>query len=129
MELLADKALGLALVGSVQERLGREPEPEGLALRVQNRLDTLAVQLADGLGVEIVLDTPGQRAGEDDGLGAAREVLQLLAEHLELVGLDLGAPLVDLRVGAGGRVDYGRRRPCRWQDVARRMWSPPHGRA
>ena len=63
-----------------------------------------------GLGVEALLDPARQRAREDDEVGAAREVVQLLEQHLELLGRDLRAPLVDLGVRALGRVDDGGRR-------------------
>ena len=36
--------------------------------------------------------------------------MELLEQHLELLGRDLRPPLVDLRVGALGRVDDGGRR-------------------
>ena len=63
----------------------------------------------DRLGVEVVLDVARQRAGEDDELGALREVVELLEQRLELLRPHGRAPLVDLGERAAGRVDDGGR--------------------
>src|SRR5581483_4346480 len=111
VELLADERLGLALVRRDEKRLGLEPEPQRLALGVEHRRDLPPVQLADHLAVEAGVDAPRQRAGEHDEGGAAREVAQLVEQHVELFGADVRAPLVDLGVGAAGGVDDGGRGP------------------
>ena len=59
--------------------------------------------------VERLVDAARQRAGEDDGLGAAREVAELVHQHPELGLGHLRAPLVDLRLRARRRVDDERR--------------------
>ena len=82
VELLADERLGLALVRRDEERLRLEAEPQRLALRVEHGQHLAPVELADQLGVEVVVDAARQRAGEDDEVGAAGEVVQLLEQHL-----------------------------------------------
>ena len=91
--------------GEIEKRLGLGAEPQRLALGVEHDRDAAAVQVAHRLRVEALLDAARQRAGEDDVVRAAREVVQLLEQHLELFGRDLRPPLVDLRVRALGRVD------------------------
>ena len=71
----------------------------------------MAAELADHLGVEALVDAARERAREHDHLGAAGEVVDLLAQDLELLRVDERAPLDDLRVLARGRVDDRRRRP------------------
>ena len=58
-----------------------------------------------GVRVERRRHLARQRAREHDEVGATREVVELLHEHLELDSRDLGAPLVDLGVRPGGRID------------------------
>src|SRR5437773_2275088 len=60
---------------------------------------------SDRLAVKAVVDAARERAGEDDVLGAAGEVDELLEQDLQLLGLDVRAPLVDLGVATAGRVD------------------------
>ncbi len=109
VELLADEALGLALVRRDEKRLRAGSEPKRLAFGIEDGLHASSVQVADRLRVEVVLDGARKRAREDDRLGAVREVVQLVAEDLELLRLDVRPPFVDLRVRGGGRVDDGRR--------------------
>ena len=109
MEFLADERFGLTLVRRHEEGLGCGAEPQWLTVRVQHGLDAAAIQVSDRVPVEVVLDAARQRAGEDHGLSAAREIVQLLAQDFELVRLDVGAPLVDLGIRARGRVDDGSR--------------------
>jgi hypothetical protein len=68
------------------------------------------VEVADRLRVERVLDAARQRSGEDDHVGAAREVADLVEQHCELVRVDMRPPLVDLGVRRGGRIDDRGRR-------------------
>ena len=84
LELLPDELLGLALVRRDEERAGLDAEPQRLALRVEDDADVAAREVAHGVGVERRRDLPRQRAGEDDEVGAAREVVELLDERLEL---------------------------------------------
>src|SRR6266511_176669 len=105
VQLLADEALGLVLVRRDEERLGLRTEPQRLALRVEHGLDAVAIEVADHRGIEVLGDAARQRPGEDDEVGPAREVVELLGQDLELVGLDMRAPLVDLGVGARHGVD------------------------
>ena len=111
LELLPDDVLGLALVRRDEARLRLGAEPQRLALGVEHDLDAAPVEVADRLGVEALLDAARQRAGEDDEVGAAREVVELLEQRLELLRRHLRAPLVDLGVRALGRVDDGGRGP------------------
>ena len=111
VELLADERLRLALVRRDEERLRLEAEPERLALRVEHRLHLAPVELADQVAVEVGVDGAWQRAREDDEVGADREVVQLLDQHVELVRRHLRPPLVDLRVRVPGGVDDRGRRP------------------
>ena len=85
MELLADERLGLALVRRDEERLRLDAEPQRLALLSSTDGHLAARELADRLGVEVVADVARQRAGEDDELGALREVAELLVQGLELL--------------------------------------------
>ncbi len=110
VELLAGEALGLALVRRDEHRLGARPQPQGLAFGVQHGLDLALVEIANRLGVEVLGDTAGQGAGEHDRVGTARQVVDLLAQQLELLGLDVRAPFVHLGVGGRSRVDNGGRR-------------------
>ena len=103
LELLADELLGLALVRRDEERPGLDAESQRLALGVEHDADVAPREVADRVGVERRLHLARQRAGEDDEVGAAREVVELLDEHLELGRRHLGPPLVDLRVRAGRR--------------------------
>ena len=107
LELLPDDMLGLALVRRDEPRLRLGAEPERLALGVEDDVDAAAVEVAHRLGVEALLDAARQRAGEDDEVGAAGEVVELLEQGLQLVARDLRPPLVDLGVRALGRVDDG----------------------
>ncbi len=70
-----------------------------------------AGEVVDRLGVEVVGDVARQRAGEDHELGSLREVVDLLEQHLQLLGLDRRPPLVDLGVRPARRVDDRGRRP------------------
>src|SRR4051812_11978685 len=63
------------------------------------------VGLAEPLGVRPRLHARRQRAGEDHEIRAAREVEQLVAEQLELLGRDAGSALVDLGLLTGRRVE------------------------
>src|SRR5919201_648760 len=108
VELLADETLGLVLIRRHQVRLGVDAESQGLAFRVQNRVHTGTVEIADRLAVKTFVDVPWQRAGEDDGVRALRQVVELLPKHLELLRPHDRPPLVDLRVGRGCRIDDGR---------------------
>ena len=81
-ELLADEALGLLLVRGDEERLRLDAEPQRLALAVEDALDAAAREVVDHLGVEVVLDVARQRAAEDDVARDAREVVELVGEHL-----------------------------------------------
>ena len=85
------------------------PEAERLAFRIEDRLHAATVQVPDRLAVEAFLDAARQRAGEDDGLGSGGQVAKLLEEHLQLLFLDMRAPLVDLRVRRRRGVDDRRR--------------------
>ena len=69
---------------------------------VEYRRDVAPVEIADRLGVEGILDS-AQQQGKDDHVGAAREVADLLEQHRQLIGLDVRAPFVDLRVRARRR--------------------------
>ena len=111
MELLPDEPLGLALVRRDEERLRFDTEPQRLPLAIERRCDVSPREVTNRLGVEVVLDVARQRAGEDDEVGALGQVVELLAQHLELLRLHRGPPLVDLGVGVAGRVDHRRRRP------------------
>ena len=117
VELLPDQRLGLALVRRDEERLRLDGEPQGLAFAVDHGEDVTARQVAHGLGVEVVGDVPGQRAGEHDELLALRQVAQLLEQQVELVGVHCGPPLVDLGVRAARWVDHGGGRPRLALDV------------
>ena len=111
LELLAHELLGLALIGRDEKRAGLDREAERLALRVEDHADVAPREIANRVGVERRRDLARQRSREDDEVGAAREVVELLDERLELDRADLGAPLVDLRVSARRRIDDRRRRP------------------
>ncbi len=84
LELLPDELLGLALVRRDEERPGLDGESQRLALGVEHDADVAAGEVANCIGVERRRDLPRQRAGEDDEVGAAREVVELLDERLEL---------------------------------------------
>ena len=86
------------------------PLPQRLALRVEDDAGAEPRHLAHGVRVEALVDAARQRAGEHDRRRAPGEVAELVEQDLELVAGDLRAPLVDLGVGARGRVDDGRRR-------------------
>ena len=110
VELLADERLGLGLVRRDEERLGLDARSQRLALGVEHDRDVAPLELAGRLGVEVVGDVTGQRAGKDDELRSLRQVAQLLEQRLELLGRDRRPPLVDLGVGAAGGIDDRRRR-------------------
>ena len=74
-------------------------------------MDGASRQLAGRVRVEAFVDAPRQRSGEDDRVGAARQVAELVHQRVELGGRDTRAPLVDLGVRAGGRVEDDGRRP------------------
>ena len=97
--------------GRDEERAGLDPEAKRLPLRVEDDADVAAREIANRVGVERRRDLARKRAGQDDEVRAAREVVELLDERLELAGGDLGAPLVDLRVCARGGIHDGSRRP------------------
>ena len=92
MELLADERLGLALVRRDEERLGLDPVAQRLAVAVEHDRDVAVGELVDQVGVELLGDLARQRAGEHDELGALREVGDLVAQHLELLGPHRPAP-------------------------------------
>ena len=70
--------------------------------------DVHAPQVADQPGVDVGVQAARQRAGEDDDVGAARQVEQLVAEELDLLRAHRRAALVDLRLLAVGGVVDGR---------------------
>ena len=111
VEFLADERLGLSLVRRDEERLGLDPEPQRLALRVEHGRNVATRELARRLGVEVVVHVSRQRPGKDDDLRALRQVQELLVQDLELLGGNGGPPLVDLGVRAARRVDDRGRRP------------------
>ena len=84
LELLPDELLGLALVRRDEERAGLDRETQRLALRVEDDPDVPAGEVAHGVRVERRRDLARKRSGEDDEVRAAREVVELLDEHLEL---------------------------------------------
>ena len=86
VELLPDEQLRLGLVRTDEPRLRLGAEPQRLALGVEHHPDAAPVQVADRLGVEVLFHRARQRAGEDDVLGATREVVDLLEQDRELVG-------------------------------------------
>ena len=110
VELLADERLGLRLVRRDEKRLRLDAQPQRLTLGVEHDGTWRRDSSRDRLGVEVVGDVARQRAGEDDELGALGQVAELLEQRLELLGPHRRPPLVDLGVGAAGRVDDGRRR-------------------
>src|SRR6476619_3678494 len=111
VQLLSDELLRLMLVGRHEPRLRLEPEPERLAVRVEDDTDVAAVELTRRVGVEPVGDAARKGPGEDDGVGTAGQVAELVHQCLELAVGDLRAPLVDLRLLARRRVDDEGRRP------------------
>src|SRR5512132_18831 len=110
MELLSHEPFRLAFVRRDQERLGLDATAERLSLAVERRLRAAPVELLDRLGVEALVHAARQGSGEDDAVRSARQVAELREQQVELLGLDVGAPLVDLRVRAAGGVDDGGRR-------------------
>ena len=84
LELLADELLGLALVRRDEERARLDAEAQRLALAVEHDADVAPREVADGVGVERRRNLARERAGQDDEVGAAREVVELLHERLEL---------------------------------------------
>ena len=110
LELLSDELLGLALVRRDEERAGFDAETERVALRVEDDADVTAPEVADGVRIERRRHLARERPRKDDEVRTAREVVQLLHEHLELDRRDLRSPLVDLGVRPVGRIDdCGRR--------------------
>ena len=97
------------LVRGDEERAGLDAELHRLSFAVQDDAHVTAHEISDRVRIELRRHLPRERAGEDDEVRAAREVVQLLHQHVELRRRDLGAPLVDLRVRARGRVDHRRR--------------------
>ena len=89
-------------------RLGAHGEAHRLAVGVDDGRHVELAQLLDEVGVDDRVDAARQRAGEDDDVGAAREVEQLVAEQLDLLGAHRRAALVDLRRLAVRRVEDGR---------------------
>ena len=87
------------------------PRRSGSPSRVEDDADVAAREVANRVRVERRRDLARQRARQHDEVGAAREVVELLDERLELDRADLGAPLVDLGVGARRRIDDRGRRP------------------
>ena len=84
LELLPDELLGLALVRRDEERAGLDAEAQRLALAVEHDADVAPREVADRVGVERRRHLARKRAREDDEVGAAREVVELLDERLEL---------------------------------------------
>ena len=78
LELLPDELLGLTLVRRDEERPGLDSEPQRLALAVEDDADVAPREVAHGVGVERRRDLARERARENDEVGAAREVVQLL---------------------------------------------------
>ena len=74
VELLADERLRLPLVRRHEERLRVDAVPQRLAVAVEHRGDLTAGQLVDRVRIEVVGDAARERAGEDDELGALRQV-------------------------------------------------------
>ena len=102
---MPNEPLGLGLVRRDEPGLGLGAEAQRLTLGVQDRLDPPPLEVADRLAVELPVDPAWESPREDDVIGAIPEVVELLEQDLELGGRDVRAPLVDLRVGARGRVD------------------------
>src|SRR4029450_8206779 len=98
-----------ALVRRDQERFGLDALAERLSLAVQRGLQPAPAELLDRFGVEVLVDATRQGTREDDAVRSPRQVAQLLEQEVELLRLDVGAPLVDLGVRAPSRVHNGRR--------------------
>jgi hypothetical protein len=75
-----------------------------------SRRDLTAREIAQHVRVERGRDVAWQRPGEDDELGALRQVAQLVEQRLELLLRDRRPPLVDLGVRLARRVDDRGRR-------------------
>ena len=92
VELVSDELLGLDHVRRDDVGLGAHRMAQRVAVGVDDRHHVELAHLAQELGVELGLDAARQRAGEHDDRRAARQVEELLAELLELVGVDRRAP-------------------------------------
>ncbi len=112
-----DQPLRLPLVGRDEIRVRLRAQAQRLALGVEHGLDVSPIELPNRLCVEALVHPSRQRAGEDDGVCAAREVAKLLEQDVELGRLDVRAPFVDLGVGAAGGVDDRRRRSRLFSDL------------
>src|SRR3954447_7171672 len=97
--------------GRAGGRRGAPGRAGRVAVGVDDRGHVELVQLADQLAVRARLDAGRQRPGEDDDVGAARQIQQLVAEELELLARHRGPALVDLGLLSGGRVQDGQIRP------------------
>ena len=97
-ELLPHEALCLVLVGADGEGLGLGAQAQSGSLGIEHTAHLPPRQFLDRIGIERVVDPTRQRARKDDPLGVGREVNELLEQHLELLGLDVWPPLVDLGV-------------------------------
>src|SRR4029453_2476922 len=91
VELLADEALRLVLVRRDQVGLGLDTEPQRLPFGVEHRRDALAVDRADRLLVERLVDVARERACKDDGVRSLCVIGELLEQHLELLRPDFRA--------------------------------------
>ena len=78
LELLADELLGLALVRGDEERPRLDGKAQRLAFAVEHDAHVSTGEVAHGIGVEGRRHLARERAGEDDEVGAAREVVELL---------------------------------------------------
>ena len=104
---MADQLLGLDHVRRDDVRLGAHGVAQRVAVGVDDRHHVELVQLAHQSARRSRARRPrGSEPANDDDRGAARQVEQLLAELLELVGLDARPLLVDLGLLAGRRVEH-----------------------
>ena len=109
VELLTDDRLGRSLRRRDERRLGLDALEQRLAFDIEGDTQAAPRQVTDELAVEAVIDSPRQRPGEDDQLGAARQVVELLGKRHELLGPHHRPPLVDLGVRARRGIDDGSR--------------------
>ena len=104
-ELLANELLRLVLVRRDEPRLSLDSETKRLTLCVENDVRPETGHFTNGIGVEPFIDAAWKRAGKDNRRCSPREIAQLVEQRRELALRDLRAPLVDLGVGSGRRVD------------------------
>ena len=114
--------------GSARRATARPPRPSrsGSPSVSSTTRTPRRAELARRFRVERVVDAAGQRPCEDDRVGAAREVAELVHQDPELGLGDLRTPLVDLglrpRVGSTTRVDV--RDSSRMRTKSLRIASP-----